>query len=259
MTESRENRHRVGAASSREKIHRVAAESRSNSQPTTIGNCFGRLSILLALVWLSFCFQAVPVSGQDKAHRIKKIEARVQRLQADPACRDDVYGLIVVKQALASIKEGSGGIGACLVDETTGKVIAMGRNRQYKPWFRSDLHAEMDLLTRYEDWMRKKGGRETAKDLRAGPHLILVSSVEPCPMCLTRIINAGIKKMVYVIPDETGGMVSRMDQLPPFWKKRALRCNYRQAACSPEIQQIANDLFNFSMRTWGLKKKMEAQ
>lgn len=78
-------------------------------------------------------------------------------------------------------------------------------------------------------------------------------------MCLTRIINAGIKKMIYVIPDETGGMVGRMDQLPPFWKKRARRCDYRPAVCSVEIQKSAHDLFNFNARTWGLKKKMETK
>lgn len=249
--------HRAGATANLEKIDRIAAESRSNSRPSTIRNSFFRSGIILAIVLISFGFPSLATAGADRAQQIDKIEVRVQRLQADPAYRDDVYGLIVVKQALASIKEGSGGIGACLVDETTGKVIARGRNRQYKPYFRSDLHAEMDLLTRYEDWLRKKGGRESKIDLRACKNLVLVSSVEPCPMCLTRIINAGIKKMVYVIPDETGGMVSRMDQLPPFWKERTLQCDYRQAICSPEIQQIAHDLFNFSVRNWGVKEKME--
>ena len=117
----------------------------------------------------------------------------------------------------------------------------------------------MDLLTRYEDWLRKGGGREPANDLRDCRQLVLVSSAEPCPMCLTRMINAGIKKMVYVIPDETGGMVSRMDQLPPFWKKRALACDYRQAVCSPAVQKAAYDLFHFAHRTWGLKKHPEVK
>ena len=215
--------------------------------------------IVLAIAVHFLFFASMALAGPETARRIQAMEIRVERLQPDPAFKDDAYGLLVVKQALTSIKEGSGGIGACLVDETTGKIIATGRNRQYKPYFRSDLHAEMDLLNRYEDWLRKRAGGENANDLRDCDHLILVSSAEPCPMCLTRMINAGIKKMVYVIADETGGMVRRMDQLPPFWKKRALQCDYRQAICSPAIQKAAHDLFHFSHRTWGLKKQPEVK
>ncbi len=182
------------------------------------------------------------------------IETRISNLRPDPDFRDDGFGIVVINQALLSLKEGSGGIGACLVDEKNGAVVATGRNRQYRPYFRSDLHAEMDLLNRYEDWLRKKGGKTSGADPRDCHGLVLVSSVEPCPMCLTRIINAGIKKMIYVTPDESGGMVSRMDRLPPFWKRRAEQCEYRQADCSPEIQRLALALFNFSVRKWGMKK-----
>lgn len=185
------------------------------------------------------------------------IEARINACKPDPGHKDDAYGLIVVKDAITSLKEGSGGIGACLVNEKTGEVVARGRNRQYTPYFRSDLHAEMDLLTRYEDWLRKKGGSASGENPRKCENLVLISSVEPCPMCLTRIINSGIKKMYYVVPDEEGGMVTRMDRLPPFWKKRAEKCDYRQAKCSPEIQQIAKDLFDFSMRIWAGKKTIK--
>lgn len=256
-TDARRDVNHAGPAPSRDKIKIVTDESRPRKNPTAVRCGYFKTAIVLAIVLLFFGFQSWARAGTDRAQQIDRMEARIQRLQPDPEYKDDAYGLIVIRQALASIIEGSGGIGACLVDETTGKVIARGRNRQYKPYFRSDLHAEMDLLTRYEDWLRKKGGRASKIDLRACKNLVLVSSVEPCPMCLTRMINAGIKKMFYVIPDEIGGMVGRMDQLPPFWKKRALQCDYRQAVCSPEIQQIAHDLFNFSVRNWGLKEKME--
>ena len=196
-------------------------------------------------------------TAADKGESLDALDARISRLRPHPDYKDDRFGIIVVRQALLSLKEGSGGIGACLVDEASGKVVATGRNRQFKPYFRSDLHAEMDLLTRYEEWLRKKGGKDTDADPRNCNGLVLVSSVEPCPMCLTRIINAGIKKMVYVTPDETGGMVSRMDQLPPFWKARADQCEYRQAVCSPEIQQLAQDLFDFTTRTWGMRKEVK--
>lgn len=216
--------------------------------------------IVFAVVPFLLCSQLWAAAGEDWGRRLEEIENRIQRMAPDPACRDDANGLIVIKLALVSLKEGSGGgIGACLVDERSGAVVAKGRNRQYKPYFRSDLHAEMDLLTRYEDWLRKKAGAGSKVDPRDCNHLVLVSSVEPCPMCLTRMINAGIKKMVYVVPDETGGMVSRMDSLPPFWRERAHGCDYRQAACSPGIRQIARELFTFSVRSRALEEKTEGK
>jgi tRNA(adenine34) deaminase len=211
--------------------------------------------ILAAMAAMLLAFQPGASAGTENTPSLSAIEVRILKLRPHPDYKDDGFGLIVIRQALTSLKEGSGGIGACLVDERSGKVIATGRNRQFRPYFRSDLHAEMDLLNRYEDWLRKRGGKDSGVDPRDCDHLVLVSSVEPCPMCLTRIINAGIKKMVYVTSDEKGGMVSRMDQLPPFWKERTRQCEYRQAECSPEIQRIARDLFDFSTRSWGIKKK----
>ena len=144
-------------------------------------------------------------AAADSGQSLAAIETRIAMLRPHPDYRDDGFGIIVIKQALMSLKEGSGGIGACLVDEKTGAVVATGRNRQYRPYFRSDLHAEMDLLTRYEDWLRKKGGNASGVDPRDCHGLVLVSSVEPCPMCLTRIINAGITTMAYVTPRRERG------------------------------------------------------
>jgi cytosine deaminase len=214
-----------------------------------------RQMVVVAALVLPGVFQWPALAAESSPQEIEGLEARIRQLRPDPAFKDDSYGIIVINAALTSLKEGSGGIGACLVHEQTGEVIATGRNRQYRPYFRSDLHAEMDLLNRYEDWLRKSGGKASGADPRDCAHLVLVSSVEPCPMCLTRIINAGIRKMVYVTPDERGGMVSRLDSLPPFWQDRARGCDYRQAVCSPAVQQLARDLFAFSMRSWDSKKE----
>lgn len=179
-----------------------------------------------------------------------KLEKRITSYEMKEIFKDDIYGLMVVKSALESIKEGSGGIGACLVDSTTGDIVEYGRNRQYTTYFRSDLHAEMDLLNRYEDRVKKKN--DPAKGLRAREckNLVLVTSVEPCPMCLTRIINSGIKTVLYVVEDIDGGMANRLDSLPPFWREFAADREFRQADCSPELRQIALDLFNFSHRNF---------
>ncbi|MDD2389995.1 MAG: nucleoside deaminase [Desulfobacterales bacterium] len=217
-------------------------------------NSFCLRSVLFLLLLICVLSQAPLADASVVIPGLDDIQARIDAFKPDPEHKDDIYGLIAVRDAITSLREGSGGIGACLINEKTGEVIARGRNRQYVPYFRSDLHAEMDLLDRYEDWMRKKGGSDSAENPRNCENLVLISSVEPCPMCLTRIINSGIKKMYYITPDESGGMVSRIDKLPPFWKDRAENCDYRPAQCSPEIQQIARDLFDYSMRVWAKKK-----
>jgi tRNA(Arg) A34 adenosine deaminase TadA len=51
--------------------------------------------------------------------------------------------------------------------------------------------------------------------------LILCTSFEPCPLCLTRIINAGVRKTLYGVADHPSGMWSRFGDMPPFWKDMA--------------------------------------
>ena len=214
------------------------------------------LKTLLCLIFAVLFISGGVISARDsEPGSLADIERRINNYKLNPEYKDDLYGLIVVKQALVSLKDGSGGIGACLVNEKTGEIVATGRNRQYSPYFRSDLHAEMDLLTRWEDWLRKKGGKGSGFDPRDCEGLVLISSMEPCPMCLTRIINAGIKKMYYIAEDPEGGMVSRMDCLPPFWEKFAQGREYRPAVCSPELKKISEELFNYSHRDFAKEKK----
>ena len=114
----------------RVRIERSAAGNRSHGKSSPENNCRPGGWVVLAIVLSLFCFPPMAAAGSDRARRIEVMEARVERLQPDPAYKDDAYGLLVVQQALTSIKEGSGGIGACLVNETTGKIVATGRTRQ---------------------------------------------------------------------------------------------------------------------------------
>ncbi len=211
----------------------------------------------LLIISLGFVCQALadPVT---KADRMTALEKRIITYTVNPGYKDDIFGLHVVRAALASAREGSGGIGACLVDSVTGQVVKTGRNRQYTPHFRSDFHAEMDLLNRYEDRVRKQHSQNKDSDPRHCPNLVLITSMEPCPMCLTRIINSGIKTVLYVEEDKTGGMATRLDQLPPFWREFAADSEFRKAQCSPELQIIAHDLFHLSKRNFVKKKQTSA-
>ena len=214
--------------------------------------------LVLTIFFLAGLLVSGPAAGPDrKAQKLADLENRITRYAVQAGFPDDPYGLIVVNAALEAIRAESGGIGACLVDTRTGQVVDTGRNRQFTTYFRSDLHAEMDLLNRYENRMKKTRYPGPGGNPRECPHLVLISSVEPCPMCLTRIINSGIKTVLYVVEDRQGGMVTRLDQLPPFWREFAADREFRQADCSPELRQIALDLFHFSHRDFAKNPKKD--
>jgi len=177
---------------------------------------------------------------------LDELEKRIASFVPSPHHRDDSFVLVTLREAVAAMREGSGGIGACLVHEQSGAIVEVGHNRQFMPHFRSDMHAEMDLLNRYED--KKNVKKVEGVDPRQVDGLVLYSSMEPCPMCLTRILNAGLKKTYYAAADPTGGMVRNISSLPPFWRDLAEGRTYAPADCSPELSEIATRLFTLSRR-----------
>jgi tRNA(adenine34) deaminase len=183
----------------------------------------------------------VPVRPAD----VDRVEADLNVLTIAPAYPDDPFVGVCIREAIAGSREGSGGIGACLVREDTGEIVERGHNRQFTPHFRSDLHAEMDLLDRYEDRVRilKPTDAQTGNPRRMYEGLALYSSYEPCPMCMTRILNTGIKRILYAAPDPEGGMTSQIALLPPFWRQLAAGTTFAPARCSTRLAEMARVVF----------------
>jgi tRNA(adenine34) deaminase len=204
---------------------------------------------LCATVIFLILFQvSLAVDEQKKAlpSDVVELEKRIQTYVVDKRYPDDPFILVTVQEALAAIKENNGAVGACLVEESTGKVVERGHNRQFNPYFRSDLHAEMDLLNRYED--RVKAHRLDDSTVpqsvqRKVEGLVLYTSVEPCPMCLSRIINVRLKKTYYAAPDPPGGMAHKFSDLPTFWQELGAGRIFESARCSSELVAIAKALF----------------
>jgi tRNA(Arg) A34 adenosine deaminase TadA len=167
----------------------------------------------------------------------QKIQTFLVAFQPEPEFSDDIYAKAANLQALKSVIQGGYGIGSVLINQE-GKVIATAHNSQIQK-HRSDLHAEMTLLTNFEE---SRLAKKYVNIYVYKPGLIVFSSAEPCPMCYIRINTAGADTK-YCTPGPDDGMVSRTDFLPPAWKEMALKRKVSLGDCSPVMQKIAHLLF----------------
>lgn len=201
-----------------------------------------RVAQIMLLLLLLFSLNAAVCSSANENKTtyalLDELERRVDCFNPDPQYRDDQFALVALKEAIAAAREGNYGIGACLA-RADGEIVQRGQNRVFMPYFRSDLHAEMDVLTRYEEQVRAQGSEVEG--------LVLYTSVEPCPMCLARIITSGVQKVYYLAPDLNSGMVHKLKDLPPIWLKIAEGREYAPAQCSPELKEIASEIFHYSV------------
>ena len=178
---------------------------------------------------------------RDLARRLKKTVAE------KTAYKDQTLGILVCEEALAAARAKTYGVGAILLDPD-GTVIQRARNQVFSPHFRSDLHAEMVLLNAFEE------NSPPAKSMCA---YTLTSSLEPCPMCLSRLLIAGVQTVKYLAPDEWGGMVTHMHALPKAWEHLAEGRTFVLADVSEDLRQLALDLFLLNLDT--LRKKLCAR
>jgi tRNA(adenine34) deaminase len=162
-----------------------------------------------------------------------ELEKAVKVYVPHPAYPDDRFILIALQEAVAAAKEGNFGVGAVLVREN-GEIVQRGHNRMFSPHFRSDLHAEMDVMTRFE---------ERFHDVKNMKEFLLYTSLEPCPMCSARLISSGVSRIYYAAEDKNGGMVHRLQHMPSAWTELAKRQKFAKARCSPELSDMAFRIF----------------
>jgi cytosine deaminase len=174
----------------------------------------------------------------EKAQKdVNQLYAEFQAFSPQSDKPDDYYGALVVEQAFKAAFEGNAAVGAALVDDR-GNLALIGRNRMFFPYFRSDLHAEMELLTNYENIF--KGDRSLKG-------YTLYSSLEPCEMCTIRIINSGVSKVYYVAEDKGKGGMTGPNKLAPHWSRLAAYQEFGLARCSSELSRIALGVFELTI------------
>ncbi len=167
-----------------------------------------------------------------KGESITKWKTWLTGYQFQDEFRDEVYIWLSCILALKAISTGNFGVGCLLVNETDD-VVLDGHNEVFAPYFRSDLHAEMVVMDTFEDLYP---ATQTMKGY------ILYTSLEPCPMCLARLIMSGIPKVFYAAPDDYGGMVQKIQALPMAFLKLSEGQVFDQAKCSPALVQAAFDI-----------------
>ncbi len=95
-------------------------------------------------------------------------------------------------------------------------------------------HAEINCL---EQAFKKKKTKVLSD-------LVLVSSLEPCPMCATAITYSRIEKCIFLVKDEKGGAVLHNSKIPKTQNNLfKTSFEYLEVAQSKELKKILQDFF----------------
>jgi tRNA(Arg) A34 adenosine deaminase TadA len=168
---------------------------------------------------------------------IQKIEKFLTSYKPQKKYPDDLYAKEAVLQAFISVKEGGFGIGAILVD-SKGNILFKDHNSQMQR-HRSDLHAEMSLLTDFEETPLSK---QYMNLYVYKPGLTVYSSAEPCPMCFIRLSSSRLVTK-YCCPGPEDGMATRIECLPSSWRELAQKYPCTKDQSSPLMQKLAHLMF----------------
>jgi cytosine deaminase len=147
--------------------------------------------------------------------------------------------MIACSEALAAARTGNYGVGALLIDPK-GEILERGRNAVFVLHFRSDLHAEMVVMTAFEQ------RHPTVESMRGYTPLC---SLEPCPMCLTRLLIAGVQTVKFLAYDAPAGMVKQRDSFPTAWRRLWQRQEFIQADVSESLRRFALDVFLLNLES----------
>jgi cytosine deaminase len=156
----------------------------------------------------------------------------LHKYRFSPEYPDDPYAWITDVLALKAVNSGNYGVGSVMVG-FGNEIVAVGHNLVFSPSFRSDLHSEMVTLNYFE---------EENPQITNLEGYTFYTSLEPCPMCLTRLISSGISRVNYVASDPFGGMANGISLLPPLWKELSKLQLFKAAQCSIELSKAENEI-----------------
>jgi cytosine deaminase len=170
----------------------------------------------------------------EKLNAVASLRRMLDTVDAeDKRYSDERFGIAVCKEALDAVAKGNYGVGCMLLDPH-GRTVAIGGNQVFFPRFRSDQHAEMVVMNAFEDAFPE------VSDLSG--HVIHVS-LEPCPMCVSRLIMSGVGVIKFVASDNGGGMARNLRALPDSFRSLGAAQKFVLADCSETVRHVASQAF----------------
>jgi tRNA(Arg) A34 adenosine deaminase TadA len=160
-------------------------------------------------------------------------------------------------------------------DSILNKVVGVGLNQVFhsgffgndgKPRVRSDRHGEMVGMDLLEDAVSSVPHYEQEYQNRMPEGLKLYTQLESCPMCMSRLASSSISAVYHGAPDNGGGMVHKLCDLPPIFIGLTSVQTYAPAYISGNIKgdkknsliQLCFDCFGVNVATVGTKQNNRA-
>jgi len=166
-----------------------------------------------------------------KKHNLE-IEMRLNAQLNMSVTPHDLLAIEVIKEALKASKNHNYPVGALIVDKDY-KILARNHNHVFSPYFNSMGHAEMTTLNEFES----KYPEIDYKGIR------LITSIEPCIMCYSRLILSKLDTIEFIADDPRHGAVEFSKHFPKSYDVFRQPHIFSRFACAKEISQIASDLF----------------
>lgn len=136
-----------------------------------------------------------------------------------------------IELALEAEQQGNLPIGAVVTYEV--KIIAEGKNAIWAPHFNQNRHAEIEALRNVpqEYWT-------------LAPALTLVTTLEPCVMCLGSILLHRIGRVLFGSADPYGGASTIFGSMPPFFETQLSAIIWLGPAYADECDRLFQRVMN---------------
>ncbi|WP_415881903.1 nucleoside deaminase [Neptuniibacter sp. QD34_54] len=184
------------------------------------------------------------VNMSDSEVNIDNLRVRLATYSHEYRCGMEGWALRCCQLAMDATDKGNYGVGALLISRE-GDILAESGNQVFSAGFNSSAHAEMCVIDEFE---------RTYPNYSSRSGLMLLTSLEPCPMCCTRILAAGIGRVRYLATDKDGGMMSHCDKLPYAWKNLSELIDIQEVNGLPELSKLASDIASANISL--LRKKL---
>ncbi len=142
---------------------------------------------------------------------------------------DEKFMNIAIKEAKRAYQENEVPVGAVLIDNFSHKIITIAHNSKEK---KNDItgHAEINAIRKAEKKLKNWRLENTT----------LYVTLEPCPMCMSAILQSRISRVVFMVNDEEfGAALSKID-LTKIYKTNTTVFKIEE---NPEYVKIFQDFF----------------